>query len=61
MCTWIVELKLNEINDIQSSMESDKITQEEKDKLSDEWQCRMVSFRQFLEEHQAEIDQETIF
>jgi hypothetical protein len=42
-------------------MESDKITPEEKDKLSDEWQCRMVSFRQFLEEHQKEIDQETIF
>jgi hypothetical protein len=33
LCTWIVELKLNEINDILSSKENEKINLKEKDKL----------------------------
>jgi hypothetical protein len=61
LCTWIVELKLNEINDIQASRESDRLTARDKEQLEDEWQTKVVSFRDFLDEHKENVNEETIF
>jgi len=37
LCTWIVELKLNEIDDIVSSKQSDLVGEDERQQLDAEW------------------------
>lgn len=61
LCTWIVELKLNEINDVLSNRQSDRLTQAQKDKLEEDAQNKMEEFRAFLRKHKDDVDEETIF
>ena len=61
LCTWIVELKLNEINDISSSRESDRLTAREKEQLEADYNAKMDAFRAFLDKHKENVNEETIF
>jgi len=61
LCTWIVELKLNEINDISSSRESDRLTAREKEQLEADYNTKMDTFRAFLDKHKENVNEETIF
>jgi flagellin-like hook-associated protein FlgL len=56
-----VELKLNEMNQLACQQESDSISQKEKDKLNEEWQRRGREFKNFLNNHKDNMDEETIF
>lgn len=61
LCTWIVELKLNELNDIKASMDNDKLSKDMVEQLEEEWQTKMTSFDIFLDKHKTHMDEETIF
>lgn len=37
LCTWIVELKLNEMNQIMQEKEGDKLSKKERDQLDEAW------------------------
>jgi vacuolar protein sorting-associated protein 18 len=60
LCTWVVELKLNELNDLISAKESLQ-TSKEKEKLDEEYQRKMQSFRDFLHFNKDNVNEETIF
>jgi len=55
LCTWIVELKLNEINEILSKKESDKLNPREKAKLDDVYEAKKQIFKDFLEKHKENV------
>ena len=61
LCTWIVELKLNEINDILSRAKSDLATLEEREEAQTEWAEKRNQLRSFLTEHKGRVNPETIF
>lgn len=61
LCTWIVELKLNEINSCQAQLEGKKID-EQAYKLSQEALSLLQNgFHEFLMRNSADIDKDTIF
>ena len=61
LCTWIVELKLNEMNQIICKKEGDKLNRREKESLDEEWQNKRNKFEQFLNLHKKNMDEETVF
>ena len=61
LCTWIIELKLNEINDIVSKKESEKMSLKDKEKFEEIYQRKMQSFRDFLKNNKDHVNEETVF
>jgi hypothetical protein len=60
LCTWIVELKLNEINNFQAQLDCKK----DEDSLRVANQALQLikgDFHSFLVEHSGDIHQDTIF
>lgn len=61
LCTWIVELKLNEINDLLSKMEDENLRPIEKAHINDQYQTKLITFNSFLSKHKQDVNEETIF
>jgi hypothetical protein len=61
LCTWIVELKLNEINDILGRKENEKLKPAERTALEGQYQTKQISFDSFLKQHKENVNEETIF
>lgn len=56
-----MELKLNEINDILSKNENEKLKPGEKEALEEQYQIKLISFESFLKQHKDNMNEETIF
>lgn len=54
-------MKLNEINDIHSNMDSDKHSDDAKRQLEEDAQTKLIEFRFFLERNKDHVNEETIF
>jgi type III secretory pathway component EscR len=54
-------LKLNEINDIVSKKESEKMSAKDKEKFEDIYQRKMQNFRDFLKSNKDHVNEETVF
>jgi hypothetical protein len=61
LCTWIVELKLNELNSILARRDNDRLTEKEKEKVNKEYGKKLKSFREFLSKSKDSKNVETIF
>jgi hypothetical protein len=61
LCTWIAELKLNEINNCQAQLEGKKNEKESYESAKTTLQLLKNDFHEFLMKNAQDIDHDTIF
>jgi len=61
LSTWIVELKVNELNSIQAKKDDEKLAEAEQDKCKAEYQIKLKAFRDFLKKTKDMKNVESVF